>query len=82
MIIIILLLIVDHVVVAMLTGLELMQTSVDVRRQAAKAENVTAGKVSNKRLKTERKSSRKKLQQGKGGEARVICYRPEIDRIG
>jgi hypothetical protein len=32
-----------HVAVAMLTGLELMQRSVDVRRLAAKAENVMAG---------------------------------------
>jgi hypothetical protein len=42
-IIIILLSIVYHVAVAMLTGLNLMQRSVDVRRQAAKAENVIAG---------------------------------------
>jgi hypothetical protein len=39
-IITIFLLIVFLVAVAMLTGLKLMQRSVDVRRQAAKAENV------------------------------------------
>jgi hypothetical protein len=52
-----------HVAVAMLTGLELMQRSVDERRQAARAENVILEIVSDYRLKTERRSSRKKLQQ-------------------
>jgi hypothetical protein len=41
-----------------------MQRSFDVRRQAAKVENIWLEIVSDNRLKTERRISRKKLQQG------------------
>jgi hypothetical protein len=50
MIIIILLSIASHVAVAMLTGLDLMQRSADVRRQAAKAENVMTGNSQRQKL--------------------------------